>query len=128
MAALLPDEAEKVIDGTTRTVAISELVVDDVVLVRAGARVPADGTILDGAAEFDEAMITGESRPVFRDTGDKVVAGTVATDNTVRIRVAATGGDTALAGINAWLPTPRSPPLGPRPWRIGRRRCCSGSR
>lgn len=99
LAALLPDEAEKVIDGTTRTVAISELVVDDVVLVRAGGRVPADGTIVDGAAEFDEAMITGESRPVFRDTGDKVVAGTVATDNTVRIRVEATGGDTALAGI-----------------------------
>lgn len=99
LAALLPDEAEKVIDGTTRTVDISELVVGDVVLVRAGARVPADGTIIDGAAEFDESMITGESRPVFRDTGDKVVAGTVATDNTVRVRVKATGGDTALAGI-----------------------------
>ena len=99
LAALLPDEAEKVVDGTTRTVATSELVVDDVVLVRAGARVPADGTILEGAAEFDEAMITGESRPVLRDTGDKVVAGTVATDNTVRVRVEAIGGDTALAGI-----------------------------
>lgn len=99
LAALLPDEAEKVIDGTTRTVDISELVVGDVVLVRAGARVPADGTILDGAAEFDEGMITGESRPVFRDTGDRVLAGTVATDNTVRVRVEATGGDTALAGI-----------------------------
>ncbi|AJE68546.1 ATPase [Corynebacterium glutamicum] len=99
LAALLPDEAEKVVDGTTRTVAISELAVDDVVLVRAGARVPADGTIIDGAAEFDEAMITGESRPVYRDTGETVVAGTVATDNTVRIRVEATGGDTALAGI-----------------------------
>ena len=99
LAALLPDEAEKVIDGTTRTVDISELVVGDVVLVRAGARVPADGPILDGPAEFDEGMITGESRPVFRDTGDKVVAGTVATDNTVRVRVEATGGDTALAGI-----------------------------
>ena len=99
LAALLPDEAEKVIDGTTRTVDISELVVGDVVLVRAGARVPADGTILEGAAEFDEGMITGESRPVFRDTGERVVAGTVATDNTVRVRVEATGGDTALAGI-----------------------------
>jgi len=99
LAALLPDEAEKVVDGTTRTVAISELAIDDVVLVRAGARVPADGTIIDGAAEFDEAMITGESRPVFRDTGETVVAGTVATDNTVRVRVEATGGDTALAGI-----------------------------
>ena len=72
LAALLPDEAEKVIDGTTRTVDISELVVGDVVLVRAGARVPADGTILEGAAEFDEGMITGESRPVFRNTGDMV--------------------------------------------------------
>lgn len=99
LAALLPDEAEKVIDGTTRTVDISELVVGDVVLVRAGARVPADGTILEGAAEFDEGMITGESRPVFRNTGSRVVAGTVATDNTVRVRVEATGGDTALAGI-----------------------------
>src|SRR5699024_1639005 len=99
VARLLPDEADKVVGGTIGTVAISELAVDDVVLVRAGARVPADGTIIDGAAEFDEAMITGESRPVFRDTGETVVAGTVATDNTVRVRVEATGGDPALAGI-----------------------------
>ena len=99
LAALLPDEAEKVEGDTTRTVPVAELVVGDVALVRAGARVPADGTIVDGAAEFDEAMITGESRPVLRQSGDKVVAGTVATDNTVRVRVEATGGDTALAGI-----------------------------
>ncbi|WP_081602093.1 copper-translocating P-type ATPase [Corynebacterium halotolerans] len=99
LAALLPDEAEKIEGDTTHTVAISELAPGDTVLVRAGARVPADGTIVNGAAEFDEAMITGESRPVFRDTGEKVVAGTVATDNTVRVRVEATGGDTALAGI-----------------------------
>jgi len=99
LAALLPDEAEKIVDGQTHTVAISQLAEGDVVLVRAGARVPADGTIVDGAAEFDEAMITGESRPVFRDTGEKVVAGTVATDNTVRVRVEKIGADTALAGI-----------------------------
>lgn len=99
LAALLPDEAEKIVDGQARTVPIAELAVDDVVLVRAGARVPADGTITEGSAEFDEAMITGESQPVLRDTGDHVVAGTVATDNSVRVRVGATGGDTALAGI-----------------------------
>lgn len=99
LAALLPDEAEKIEDESTRTVPVAELGVDDIVLVRAGARVPADGTIVDGSAEFDEAMITGESRPVFRETGAHVVAGTVATDNTVRIRIEATGGDTALAGI-----------------------------
>src|SRR5699024_11740346 len=86
-AELLPDEAEKVEGDTPRTVPIAELTVDDIVLVRAGARVPADGTIADGSAEFDEAMITGESQPVFRETGESVVAGTVATDNTVRIRV-----------------------------------------
>src|SRR5699024_3141145 len=99
LAELLPDEAEKVEGDTTRTVPIAELTVDDIVLVRAGARVPADGTIADGSAEFDEAMITGESQPVFRETGESVVAGTVATDNTVRIRVEKTGDDTALAGI-----------------------------
>ncbi len=99
LAALLPDEAEKIIDGQARTVPIGELIPGDVVLVRPGARVPADGVIVDGSAEFDEAMITGESRPVFRGAGEKVVAGTVVTDNTVRVRVEATGGDTALAGI-----------------------------
>src|SRR5699024_11996048 len=65
LAELLPDEAEKVEGDTTRTVPIAELTVDDIVLVRAGARVPADGTIADGSAELDEAMITGESQPVF---------------------------------------------------------------
>ena len=99
LAELLPSEAERVTDDGTVTVPISDLAVDDVVLVRAGARVPADGTLVEGAAEFDESMITGESRPVPRSAGERVVAGTVATDNTVRIRVEATGDDTALAGI-----------------------------
>ncbi len=99
LAELLPSEAEKVTAAGTVKVPIEALVVADVVLVRAGARVPADGTIIDGRAEFDESMITGESQPVTRGTGDRVVAGTVATDNTVRLRVEATGQDTALAGI-----------------------------
>src|SRR5699024_9186318 len=99
LAELLPDEAEKVDGDSTETVAISELRTDDIVLVRPGARVPADGTIIDGFAEFDEAMITGESQPVYREKGATVVAGTVATDNTVRVRVEKTGDDTTLAGI-----------------------------
>ncbi len=99
LAALLPDEAEKVLDGETVTVAIHQLAVGDVVLVRSGARVPADGTIIGGSAEFDESMITGESKAVSRTVGEAVVAGTVATDNTVRVRVEAVGSDTALAGI-----------------------------
>jgi P-type Cu2+ transporter len=99
LAALLPDEAEIVENGTARTVPTSDLHPGDLVLVRPGGRVPADGTIEEGFAEFDESMITGESRPVRRDPGDRVVAGTIATDNSVRVRVQAVGEDTALAGI-----------------------------
>ncbi|WP_405217203.1 heavy metal translocating P-type ATPase [Agrococcus sp. Ld7] len=99
LAALLPDEAERVVDGGTERVAPDELQLDDVVMVRPGARVPADGVIVDGSASFDESMITGESRPSARGVGDRVVAGTVATDSGVRVRVDAIGDDTALAGI-----------------------------
>ena len=101
LAALLPDEAERVAaDGVgVETVAIDSLRVDDVVLVRPGGRVPADGVVVDGEAEVDEAMITGESRPVVRRVGDRVVAGTVSTDSSIRVRVNAVGADTALAGI-----------------------------
>ncbi|MEE2522164.1 heavy metal translocating P-type ATPase [Pseudarthrobacter sp. J75] len=99
LAALLPDEAERVTDGGTETVPVSELREGDTVLVRSGARMPADGEIVDGAAEFDESMITGESKTVSRSPGDTVVAGTVATDNSLRVRITAVGNDTALAGI-----------------------------
>jgi P-type Cu2+ transporter len=102
LAALLPDEAERVVeDGSegSETVAPAELRVDDVVIVRPGASVPADGVIVDGAAEMDESMVTGESRPVRRSVGDAVVAGTVATDSGLRVKVTAVGDDTALAGI-----------------------------
>jgi Cu2+-exporting ATPase len=99
LAALLPDEAERVTQGGVEVVPIEELTPGDVVLVRPGGRVPADGEIVDGSAEVDESMITGESRPVPKAVGHKVVAGTVATDSAVRIRVTAVGDDTALAGI-----------------------------
>ncbi|WPU08643.1 copper-translocating P-type ATPase [Pseudarthrobacter oxydans] len=99
LAALLPDEAERITDTGTDTVPVSELRPDDLVLVRSGARMPADGTVVDGQAEFDESMITGESKTVPRGPGDPVVAGTVATDTSVRVRVTAVGEDTALAGI-----------------------------
>lgn len=99
LAALLPDEAERVTQTGTETVPVAELREGDTVLVRSGARLPADGTVIDGTAEFDESMITGESRTVPRSPGDAVVAGTVATDNAVRVQVTAVGENTALAGI-----------------------------
>lgn len=99
LAALLPDVADKVDGDRIVTVAPAELRRGDVVLVRPGGRIPADGTVVDGAADVDESMITGESRPVRREAGGQVVAGTVATDNALRVRVDAVGDDTALAGI-----------------------------
>ncbi|GAA1904684.1 heavy metal translocating P-type ATPase [Nocardioides lentus] len=100
LAALLPDEAEKVgEDGEVTVVDPATLEVGDVLVVRPGARVPADGTVVEGSASMDESMITGESRTVRREVGDPVVAGTVATDSGLRLEVTATGEDTALAGI-----------------------------
>lgn len=100
LAALLPDEAEKVQDdGTVINISPADLNIGDVVIVRPGASVPADGTIVDGSASMDESMVTGESQTVRRDTGDSVVAGTVATDSGLRIRVSAIGDDTTLASI-----------------------------
>ncbi|AOX44904.1 copper-translocating P-type ATPase [Microbacterium sp. BH-3-3-3] len=99
LAALLPDEAEVVDGDTTRTVAPGDLRVADVVVVRPGGRVPADGVIVSGSASMDESMITGESRTVMRGEGATVVAGTIASDSSMRVRVAAVGENTALAGI-----------------------------
>jgi Cu2+-exporting ATPase len=99
LAELLPDEAERIVDGQTESVSLNQLAVGDLVLVRPGARVPADGVIAEGEAEVDESMVTGESKPVPKGPGDRVVAGTVATDSAIRVKVAAVGEDTALAGI-----------------------------
>ena len=100
LAELLPDEAERVgPDGSVESVAIEDLWAGDVVLVRSGARVPADGEIVDGSAELNESMITGESKPVAKEVGDRVVAGTVSTDSAIRVRVDAVGEETTLAGI-----------------------------
>ncbi|GAB3698303.1 heavy metal translocating P-type ATPase [Nocardiopsis oceani] len=99
LAALLPDEAEKVQGDEVVKVAPGDLAVGDTVIVRPGSSVPADGKIVDGSAAMDESMVTGESKPVRRESGAHVVAGTVATDSGLRVEVTATGADTALAGI-----------------------------
>ena len=100
LADLLPDDAERIgPSGEAEAVSVGELRPDDVVLVRAGARVPADGVVIEGSADVDESMVTGESRPVAKGSGDRVVAGTVSTDSSIRVRVDAVGEDTALAGI-----------------------------
>ncbi len=99
LAELLPENAERFDGHAFEDVPIASLGIGDVVLVRPGGRVPADGTIVEGKASFDESTITGESRPVHRSEGERVVAGTVSTDSSVRVLIDAVGEDTALAGI-----------------------------
>ena len=99
LADLLPDTAERVTGDGFEVVPLAALAVDDLVLVRPGGRVPVDGTVVDGTADVDESMITGESRAVAKEAGDTVVAGTVAAGGSLRIRVSAVGEATALSGI-----------------------------
>jgi Cu2+-exporting ATPase len=99
LAALLPDEAERVEGDQTVMVSPAKLQVGDVIVVRPGGRVPADGVVVQGSASMDESMMTGESRPTRRGEGDQVTAGTVATDSGLRVEITAVGEGTALAGI-----------------------------
>src|SRR6202795_2073030 len=99
LAALLPDTAERVKGSDTESVPLSELRVGDIVLVRPGARVPADGAVVEGVADVDESMITGESKTIPKTTGTRVIAGTVASGGSLRARITAIGDQTALSGI-----------------------------
>lgn len=100
LAKLMPDTADRIReDGSTEEIAVSDLSKGDLLLVRPGASVPTDGEIIEGQSELNEAMITGESQPVTKGEGDKVIGGTINGDGSLRIRVIATGDETALAGI-----------------------------
>ena len=100
LAKLMPDTAERIHHGDmTEIVSVSALKNGDLILVRPGASVPADGEVRKGHSDVNEAMITGESKPVHKMNGMKVIAGTINGDGSLRVRVTATGNDTALAGI-----------------------------
>ncbi len=99
ISKLLPDKAEKLINGKPKQVLVSELKVGDLVLIRPGSRIPVDGVITDGKSSIDEAAITGESKPVSKSVNDEVVAGTGNQDGSLTVKVTKIGQDTALAGI-----------------------------
>ena len=99
LAKLLPDQAEIIRNGQTEIVALAELKQGDLVLVKPGSRVPADGEITEGDTEIDESLVTGESRPVQKNRGDKVIAGTINGDGSVKILVTEIGEKTFLAGV-----------------------------
>jgi len=99
LAKLLPNTAVRVVGDRTEEVPIDALREGDVVLVRPGASAPADGVVREGQSAVNESMITGESRPVEKAVGDKVIAGTVNGSGSLRVEVTGTGERTALAGI-----------------------------
>jgi Cu2+-exporting ATPase len=100
LAKLMPDSAERIeANGQITKVAVSELKSGDLLLVRPGSSVPADGKVEDGESAVNESMSTGESKPVHKHPGEKVVGGSINGDGSLRVRVTATGDQTALAGI-----------------------------
>jgi P-type Cu2+ transporter len=99
LAALLPDTAERVDGSEIRTIPVGQLRTGDLVLIRPGARIPADGEVAEGTADVDESLITGESKPVAKAPGNKVIAGTVVGGGSLRVSVTAVGDATALSGI-----------------------------
>ena len=87
LAKLMPDTAERLRpDGSTETVPVGSLRSGDLVLVRPGASVPADGEVIEGESDVNEAMITGESRPVKKRPGERVIAGTINGDGSLRVQ------------------------------------------
>jgi Cu2+-exporting ATPase len=100
LARLMPDTAERLVtNGETEEVPVSDLKTGDLILIRPGASVPADGVVEEGRSDVNEAMITGESKPVAKEPGAQVIGGTINSDGSLRVRVTATGDETALAGI-----------------------------
>jgi Cu2+-exporting ATPase len=99
LAKLLPDTAERLNGDQSEIVAVSALRPGDLVLVRPGASVPADGQVQQGESDLNESMITGESRPVTKRPGDTVIAGTVNGRGSLRVSITNIGDNTALAGI-----------------------------
>lgn len=99
ISKLLPDKAEKLVNGKPKKVLVSELRVGDLVLIRPGSSIPVDGVITEGSSSVNEAAITGESKPASKSVDDEVVAGTINQDGSLTVKVTKLGEDTALAGI-----------------------------
>ena len=99
LSKLLPDVAEVIRNGKTETISLSELRENDLVLVRPGTKIPADGRIMDGESDVNESMVTGESKPVAKENGDSVIAGTINGDGALKINISHIGEKTFLAGV-----------------------------
>lgn len=99
LAKLIPDKAEVIRGDTTEIIPLSELKVGDIVLVKPGSQVPADGKIIEGRSELNESIITGESKPVEKSAGDTVIAGAINGDGSLKVEIEKIGEETFLAGV-----------------------------
>ncbi len=99
LSKLLPDKAEVIRDGNNLEIPLSELKAGDLVFVRPGGKIPADGVVEDGSSDVNESMVTGESKPVRKEKGQAVIAGTSNGDGSLKIRASQIGEGTFLAGV-----------------------------
>ncbi len=99
LSKLLPDRAEVIRDGKTELIPLSELKKDDIIFVRPGGRIPADGMVQEGISDVNESIVTGESKPVSKKQGSEVIAGTTNGDGSLKIKVTKIGSETFLAGV-----------------------------
>jgi len=99
LSKLIPDTAEVVQGEETKTIPLSELKVGDIIFIRPGARVAADGIIIEGTSKLDESLITGESRPIEKSVNDEVIGGTTNKNGALKVRVSKIGDDTFLSGV-----------------------------
>ena len=99
LKTLTSDSATKVVNGEYVTVPADSLMPGDVILVRPGERIPVDGEVVDGTSAVDESALTGESIPVDKQKGDRVLSASMNQSGTITVKALKTGGDTTLAGI-----------------------------
>ena len=99
LAELMPDEAHLVHDDHVMDVSVSDLKKEDVILIKPGEKIPADGTIIEGDSTLNESMLTGESRPVSKREGDQVIGGSVNGKGSLKVRVSGTGEEGYLSKV-----------------------------
>lgn len=108
VAKLLPSQAHLIIDGQVKTVSVDQLKETDIVKVKPGEKVPADGEIIKGYANFNESLISGESKPVKREKGDRVVAGSICQDGSVEVKLTKVGENSTIGQIQNLIKTAQS--------------------
>lgn len=99
LSKLLPDTAEVVRGNLTETLPLTDLKVGDIVLIKPGSKIPADGRVVEGQSNVNESILTGESKPVQKHAGNEVIAGSINASGSLRVEISTIGEKTFLAGV-----------------------------